>query len=318
MTVECVELADPKSSTTARVLTGLGFNCFQFCVAGPNGPVDVLWSAGGFESGRERAAGSGIPLLFPFPGRIPGTALYWDGKEYPLEPGDGQGNAIHGFVLDRPWRVLERSDNRVVGQFHAARDDASLRGRWPADFRLTVSYEVAENSLRSQLTMDNPDSKPLPCGLGTHPYFRLPLGGSAAEACIVRVPVTQQWELDGMLPTGNRRPVEDPQAFRSGMPFGGMQFDDIYCGLVFEQDLCTTTIEDPDSGLRLVQEFDRAFRECVIYTPPHREAICIEPYTCLSGAHKLQQQGIDAGIRVLKPGESVSASVEIRVEKNTA
>ena len=31
--------------------------------------------------GDKRASGSGIPLLFPFPGRIQGTALHWDDRD---------------------------------------------------------------------------------------------------------------------------------------------------------------------------------------------------------------------------------------------
>ena len=59
--------------------------------------------------------------------------------------------------------------------------------------------------------------------------------------------------------------------------------------------------------------FDRAFRECVVYTPPHREAICIEPYTCLAGAFGLAERNLDTGLRVLPPGHSFEARVEFRV-----
>jgi aldose 1-epimerase len=314
MAVECIELKDSVAGSSARILAGLGFNCFEFNVAAPSGPVNVLWSEKGFDRGLLRPSGSGIPLLFPFPGRIPGEVLRWEGREYKLQAGDGRGNAIHGFVLDRPWRVVAATANRVVGQFHAAREDAALRECWPADFCLTVSYELIGNSLRSELTVENPDKRPLPFGLGTHPYFRLPLGGPSADRCIVKVPVSERWELADLLPTGRRLPVDDPEAHRTGMEFGEMKFDDIFCGLVYEKDRCATTIEDPGSKLRLVQEFDHGFRECVVYTPPHREAVCIEPYTCLSGAHDLQAKGLDAGIRSLAPGDSFSATVEIRVE----
>jgi aldose 1-epimerase len=53
------------------------------------------------------------------------------------------------------------------------------------------------------------------------------------------------------------------------------------------------------------------FRECVVYTPPHREAICIEPLTCAAGAAALAQRGIDAGWRVLPPAEKFATWTEI-------
>ena len=42
----------------------------------------------------------------------------------------------------------------------------------------------------------------------------------------------------------------------------------------------------------------------MIFTPPHREAVCLEPYTCITDAINLHQQGKDAGLLVLSPGET--------------
>ena len=51
---------------------------------------------------------------------------------------------------------------------------------------------------------ENPDTGPLPFGFGTHPYFRVPLGGTSGAECRVTVPVEDQWELEGLLPTGRK------------------------------------------------------------------------------------------------------------------
>ena len=58
-------------------------------------------------------------------------------------------------------------------------------------------------------------------------------------------------------------------------------------------------------------EFSDLFRECVVYTPPHRQAICIEPYSCLPGAFHLVDRQVDTGIRILEPGETKSATMTI-------
>ena len=73
------------------------------------------------------------------------------------------------------------------------------------------------------------------------------------------------------------------------------------------------TIADPESGHQVSVTFDRAFRECVVYTPPHREAICIEPYTCVPDAFRLERDGVNAGLRVLSPGESFQAHVDMKL-----
>ncbi len=302
------------SGTAARILVSQGFNCFEFVVTTGTGPISVLWSEEGFEAGDRRASGSGIPLLFPFPGRIAGTEFNWDGHKYQLAAGDGRGNAIHGFVHERPWRVVEQSGSRVVGQFQAGRDDASLLSKWPSDFCITASYEVSSSSLLADYRLENCGAAPLPCGFGTHPYFRLPLGGTAAGDCRVQLPATAAWDLVDMNATGNCQMLEDRQSYMEGLAFDKMHFDNVFGKLVFDNGLCTTAISDLQSGRTMTMTFDDQFRELVVYTPPHRSAICIEPYTCVPDCFRLALAGIDAGLRVLAPGESFATRVTIRLD----
>ncbi|HUE71694.1 MAG TPA: aldose 1-epimerase [Pirellulaceae bacterium] len=312
MTLENILLKDDAAGSVAEIIPALGFNCHRFAAMHASRPVEVLYAAENFARGTERASGSGTPILFPFPGRIAGTTFVWEGKSYPLEAGDGRGNAIHGFVHTRPWRVLEQTPTRLVGQFHASQDDPSLQGRWPSDFRITATYTLAGTSLAMHYLCENCGDAPLPCGLGTHPYFRLPLGGSDAGACLVRLPVREWWELAEMLPTGRKFPVDNAEQFAAGQKFADMKFDDVFTELTFADGWCRPSIHDP-SGATVTVAFDAAFRACVVYTPPHREAICIEPYTCVAGAFVLAERGIDAGVRVLPPGGSFEARVEFRV-----
>src|SRR5436305_11929613 len=139
MASHIVSLRDSTSGSSAKVLVSQGFNCFRFTAVVGDKPIEVLYAPPDFASGQVRPSRGGIPLLFPFPGRIAGTDFHWQGKRYPLEAGDALGNAIHGFAMWRAWRISEQSENKLVGQFHAWRDDPSLKDRWPADFRLTAA-----------------------------------------------------------------------------------------------------------------------------------------------------------------------------------
>lgn len=315
MSVRSVTLVDEATGSEAKILTGFGFNCYQFRVTSRGEPVDVLYSAVNFESGKERPSGSGIPLLFPFPGRIAHAKLQWEGKEYALPLRDAKGNAIHGFVHERPWRVLEQTANRVTGQFQASVDDPAILPLWPADFRITAIYELAGATLKSRYVIDNPDSKPLPCGFGTHPYFKLPLGSTGTkDDCQAKLPVSAEWELNELLPTGRRIDLPNATTLQAGQRYGDMKYDTVFTGLRFDGDWCVATIHDPNAKRTLTIRFDRAFRECVVFTPLLRQALCIEPYTCVPNAADLQARGIDSGLRVLKPGESFTANVEVRLE----
>jgi aldose 1-epimerase len=310
---EVALLHDAAAGTSAEILVSQGFNCFRFMANHHGKPIEVLYAPPDFATGQGRPSRGGIPLLFPFPGRIPGTTFRWQGRDYPLEPGDAFGNAIHGFAMWRPWRVIERGERRIMGQFHAWRDDPSLKTRWPADFRITAAYVLEGNRLEASYLIENPGDVPLPCGFGTHQYFNVPLGGDAAENCVVKLPVSARWELKDMLPTGQRLDVPNAAAFAAGQKFGEMQFDDVFAGLSWEGGWCYTSIHDPKSGCTVTQRFDSAFRECVVYTPPHRQAICIEPYTCVPGPFALADRGIDAGLQIVPPGGSFTARVEISV-----
>jgi aldose 1-epimerase len=313
MSIETVTLHDPQAGTSAEVLAGFGFNCYRFQARVDNEPVEVLWSPPGFESGTLRPSQGGIPLLFPFPGRLRGNELKFGGQTYDVgELFDHWGNAIHGYVASRSWQVLEQSPARVVGEFHAGSAAPGLVKKWPADFRITVTYELIGNRLTSELRIANPGDKPLPFGLGTHPYFRLPLGaaGQAAD-CRITVPVGMHWPNHEMLPTGEQKPVTDRPHLAEGMAFSDSAFDDVYSDLGTSGGIARATIHDPAVHRTLTIAFDAAFKACVVFNPPHREAICIEPYSCIPDAFHLAERGIDAGLRILPPGESLSFRIEI-------
>lgn len=311
MSAEIATIQDAATGASAQILVSQGFNLFRFTAMIGGRPLEVLYAPADFESGQSRPSKGGIPLLFPFPGRIAGTTFTWEGKPYELEPGDAFGNAIHGFVMWRPWRVIERTENKIVGEFHAWRDDPALKSRWPADFRITAAYTLSGNTLSAEYFIENPDDTPLPCGFGSHPYFRVPLGGSDAAGCLVTLPVAAKWELADMLPTGKLLKLPDAADVQSGKAYGGLHLDDVFSELTFHDAWATTTISDPQSGRSIVQRFNNIFRECVVFTPPHREAICIEPYTCVPGGFSLASRGVDTGLKVLAPGQSFTGRVEI-------
>jgi aldose 1-epimerase len=63
-------------------------------------------------------------------------------------------------------------------------------------------------------------------------------------------------------------------------------------------------VRDPAEGRRIEIASSGGFREVVVWNPPHREAIAIEPYTCCPTTFDLEERGFAAGLRVLEPGES--------------
>ncbi len=170
-----VTLEEASSGARARVHSDLAFNCFDYSVPIHGERVEVLEYDPGFATGEAKPRAGGIPLLFPFPNRIKAAKFTWKGREYALKAHDQFGNAIHGLVSDRPWRVVAQTKDAVTGEFQLSKDAPDLRGMWPADFRIRVSYQLAAGCLKSRIVVYNPDTVPLPWGFGTHPYFKVPL-----------------------------------------------------------------------------------------------------------------------------------------------
>ena len=118
------------------------------------------------------------------------------------------------------------------------------------------------------------------------------------------------------LPTGERHALDPARDLRAPRPFADLQLDDVLTDL-------PTAPTEPD-GLRdhgvlrsggetLTLRGSPAFRELVVFTPPHRQAFCVEPYTCTTDAINLQQRGVDAGLLTLPPGGRWSAVIEMRL-----
>lgn len=296
----------------AEIWPGLGFNCYRWRHQG----AELLYADPQlFTNGRPTR--SGIPVLFPFPNRIRAGHFQWRGRDYQLPLNDPtMRNAIHGFVCQRPWRISRQGTDAesawVEGEFLGSRDAADASDLWPADYRLRLCYRLTRSGLRIETTVDNPDRVPLPFGLGYHPYFRL--GASSSAESWVQVKASAHWELQENLPTGTRLPIDAARDLRAARLVAGLSLDDILTGL----DESETTADglvlrgclgwtEGVPALRLWTA--PAFRELVVFTPPHRQAVCLEPYTCLTDAINLAQQGIDKGWRVLEPGQSWSATV---------
>ena len=67
---DLIPLHDPTTGATAKILPARGFNCFSYQPVVQGEPVEVLWTAPDFVTGQSKASHSGIPIMFPFAGRL--------------------------------------------------------------------------------------------------------------------------------------------------------------------------------------------------------------------------------------------------------
>jgi aldose 1-epimerase len=314
-----VYVLEDDSGARAEVWPALGFNCYRWRVERAGQPLELLYQNPDlFNNGSPTR--SGIPVLFPFPNRIRAGRFTWDGHEYQLPcNGPTKTNAIHGFACRHPWRVVDRgadaSSAWLTGAFRCSLDAPDSRALWPADHEIRLTVRLGSGSLRLEAEVHNPDRVPMPFGLGYHPYFRMPFTSTgAADDCLLTAPARSFWKLEDSLPTGERLPVDASCDLNSPRRFGDLSPDTVLT------DLPATTGMLPeraalrgaaDAVLRL--HWGSEFRDMVVFTPPHRHAFCVEPYTCTTDAINLQARGVDAGWLVLPPGERWRSVVEMRI-----
>jgi aldose 1-epimerase len=313
-----VAMLEDGQGSALYVWPALGFNAYRWAVQTDS--LHELLYADPDLFGTGKPTRSGIPVLFPFPNRIRAGSYTWNGRTYQLPlTGDGGKTAIHGFACRNAWRVIDEGGDVnsawLTGEFQISHDAPAAISLWPADARLRLTYRLLQRRVRIEAAVDSANAEPLPFGLGFHPYFTVaPFGG---EEAVVLAPAQRYWELEAGLPTGKVPAVDGPRDLRLGVPMAGLQLDDVLTDLPAPPadaasglGLLGMVRRPPDGpALRLYASAD--FRELVAFTPPHRQAVCLEPYTCTTDAINLQAKGIDAGWKVVAPGQSWHGVVEL-------
>jgi aldose 1-epimerase len=258
----------------------------------------------------------GAPVLFPFPNRLREGRARFGGKEIQIDRPPGMPWAIHGLVRRERWRVEEaRADaDEAVVRVAIDADAATLR-QFPFPYRHSLTFRLSGTTLRVDVAATNTGDAPLPIGFGWHPYFRLPLLSDGARGrAVVGVPARRQWALNStLLPTGEVVDLLPERDFREPRALGETHLDDVYTDVPIRDGESACTLADGATGITLTVAAGRSFREWVVYAPPTRPTICFEPYTCPTDALNLAERGIAAGLIVLRPGETWSDWMELRL-----
>ncbi len=294
----------------ATFVPDAGLQCLKYRV----GSLDIIAGPDSADDWREHPFRSGIPILFPWPGRVAGGRFRFSGREVRLpinEP--ARGNAIHGLVYNRRFSVKPRGPYYLSAELDSA-SDPELTAIWPYPFRLGIDYEIG-SGLRMGASVVNTGTSAMPFGLGFHPYFHAPFGGRAGrQSVMLKVDADSRWGLDaGLIPTGQRDPVAGDFDLRCPVALDGKSYDDVFLRSNPSADAPAARLVDPATRLVVELWAAAAFREVVVYAPPDRAVVSLEPYTCAPDAFNLCARGIPAGMIELAPGARFEASFEIRL-----
>ena len=289
-----VALHDTLTGAQALVWPGLGNNCIEgrlpLLGSGRHESVTALHGPPSLADLREHPAFWGIPLLFPFPSRVPRGEYEFEGRRYTM-PRD-----FHGFALDTAWRVesVEADDEgaRMTSVLSSDEHPETLDG-YPFPYRVAAKYTLNGDGLRLDVRVTNAGVGNMPFGYGAHPYFRIPFGekGSFGE-CTIRVPANRKWDNP------------DAPDLHGPLPLVEKKYNGVYTDLDLTDGLVECSVADAANGVEAIMRATPNHPVLVMYTHAGAESVCFEPWTCPPNVFNLAVQGVPQnGLVVLAPGQ---------------
>lgn len=242
-------------------------------------------------------------LLFPFASRIPDGKYHFLGKDYQLAQNDNE-NAIHGLVRKHAFKLEEQvveSDQAYIKLSYALREKEG----YPFSVDFSVKYTLNTSGVFSlSYEAKNAGSEPCPVMFGWHPYFVL--GHEDADAWKINIP------SDTIVVFDNRMSPIDTAPFpiEGSMPLFKKALDNAFI-VKNDGDKAVTQLisEKQHVTLEIEQEAGEGkFNYLVVYTPPARDCVAIEPLTA-----NVNSFNNGEGLNILAPGNTIAGTINLKL-----
>jgi len=246
----------------------------------------------------QHADGARGQALIPWPNRIRDGRYEWDGEEQQLDLSEvPRGNAIHGLLRWREWRLVDRGPAHVT-----LGERVFPMPGYPFTLAVEVDYRLGDAGLQCTATATNAGARACPYGAGFHPY--LTLGGRIDEA-ILALPAARRLILDGRaIPTASEAVDGGPYDFRVARAIGGLELDDCYGELARDGD-GRARVTLASQGGRVALWVGEAYGYLMVYSGDtlaparRRRGLAVEPMTCAPNAFASGE-----GLVRLEPGDA--------------
>lgn len=231
----------------------------------------------------------GLFPLAPFSNRIRDARLRWDGGILNVDPLPGHPHALHGQAQRMAWDVIQAGPDRAVLEAnHPAGDDG-----WPWAWSLRQIIRLSADGLDIELALSNRDIRPMPAGLGLHPYF---------TACGTRLVAPTEWAHEQELAL-HPRPNHKT---------GWRRTDATWTR--FLSDWTGIAAVDWPSGSGLTLQARGPLTHLVLHCNAGRY-LCVEPATHVCDAVNLAAVGMPGtGLLTLEPGGTLTVGLAMTID----
>lgn len=241
--------------------------------------------------------------MVPWSNRIAQGGFEVDGRVHPVQPNRvGEPYPIHGNGWLQPWRLAQDGEGAATMSLISRNFNGD-----PYHYEATQRLRLVPGGLDQSLQVRHLGDRPMPYGLGLHPWF------PRAPGTTVQAPVQGLWTSGGdPIPTGHVADIPADRDLAAGISAHGPLIDNAYSGWGGR-----ATIAWPERGLQLrvaMPQFERdggaAAHQCLVYRPPaHVAGFCFEPITHPIDAFHLPGR---PGLRMLAQGEGMALEVQWR------
>ncbi|QHE92541.1 aldose 1-epimerase [Pandoraea fibrosis] len=238
---------------------------------------------------------AGAYPLIPYSNRIAGARLRFDGATHDLPPHPlDLPNALHGNSHLCAWEVESHDATHAILTLHYDGE------HWPWAFDASLGYRLDGATLHVDLSVRNADTRPMPAGLGWHPFL------VADDHAGIRFDASTHWQLDDkFVPTGARQQQSAPTEL------GAADWQTADC-VIYASEWTGPAIVSRHSG-HLAMHADAPLTHLIAFVPRGAPYLCVEPVSHVANGFNLAAQGeTETGMLVLGPGESAQATTRLQ------
>ncbi|MCL5031045.1 MAG: aldose 1-epimerase [Bacteroidetes bacterium] len=247
--------------------------------------------------------------LSPFAGRIKDGQYLFNNINYNLQLNyQEEGNACHGFIYNKKFQMINKEVNDEYAYCKLRYEYDNEDDGYPFTYSIDLTYRLSANDgLTCTTKIVNHSKSVIPISDGWHYYFDL---GMDVNELKLQLDVSKIIELDTrLIPTGTKTVFDE---FNCPEILGTRHFDSCF-EVNGNNGKATTRLisERRNIDLHLWQETGSSkYDYIVVYTPPDRKSIAIEPMT--SNVNSFNN---GEGLIVLQPNEEYNSSFGIRLSK---
>ncbi len=326
-------LSDGATGASAWILSSFGANCMQLLLSPGDGrpAVAVIDDIAHVDNLSETPSRYGIPILFPWASDLARGGFHFEGKDYQYNRPGEETRRFHGFVHTANWEMTDCGADENGAWVTCAVESGrcgELARNFPSASRLTVTWHLGPQGMEMKMKVENIGDERMPFGLGLHPYFHLPVtddDGTPAE-CAIRAQVGRQWDLSAIRHV--RVPdVAPDNPFFSGhsdadfgeerVPVSDLTLDHVFEARHEENGGGTSaSFINGSTGVTLKLTASGGFDTWVLYTPPNRAAVSLEPWTMIPNGFNLMAAGLkNTGVITLEPNDEWTGRVKFSLDR---